>query len=220
MKGKRRASDTIPILSPRQMNKICRKTKYPRDACLIALLYLSGRRINEVLPLTQKDISITNNKLAFTTINEKSYKKTKTGKFSIKRAVDFKDFPGRKSEPYHGVVYYERIRPRFSLTSVSGKLLGRFVTKYLETLQPEDYLFAPLRFSNRKYINHSRAYQILRALDDRLWLHALRHINFTRLADLYKEDPLQMHDITFHKQFKSTTKYIHRVKNEELLEKI
>jgi hypothetical protein len=57
----------------------------------------------------------------------------------------------------------------------------------------------------------------LRRLDDRLWLHALRHLSFTELAKLYKDNPLAMHKITFHRRFDNTIKYIHLIEAEDKL---
>jgi len=213
MQKKRRDSKTIPILSSEEIDEICKKAKSARDSCLIALLYLSGRRISEVLPLQKKDFKMVGNSVYFTTFNEKSYRKVKKGEFQIPRYVKFKD--------YEGIVYYEKITPRFLKTSVSGRILAHYILDYLEGLKPNDYLFKPhrrIRESERPYISRNRAYQILKELDERLWLHALRHIAFTRLAQIYRDDPERMHRVTFHRQFKSTLEYIHREEEEDRLE--
>jgi len=206
---KRRKSEQVIILSPEEIDEICRRAKTPRDACLIALLYLSGRRINEVLPLQKKHFTIRGNLVFFETFNEKSYRLKPQGDFQIPRQVKFKN--------YEGTVYYQSITPFFSLTSKSGRILGHYVMNYLRELDSEDYLFKPSKNSKKPHINMHRAYQILRELDDRLWLHALRHMRFTLLAKVYREDPISMHRLTFHRKFESTLEYIHR---EEDLKKI
>jgi integrase len=220
MRSKRRSSELIPILTPREIEDICLRAHSKRDACLVALLYMSGRRINEVLSLRKKDFNKIGNKLFFTTFNEKSFTERKTGNFTLDRYVDFKYRDGRKSEPHQGIKYYEKITPQVSLSSVSGMVLGRFITKHLDDLQPDDYLFSPHGLSSNKHIKQPRAYQIIRALDDRLWLHALRHMNFTRLAEAFKDDPVSMHEFTFHKRFESTLNYIHTKEAENRLETI
>lgn len=215
MKQDRRNAETIPILSPASVGEICEKAESPRDACLVALLYMSGRRIGEVLGLRKTDFLRVGNIMYFTTFNEKSWRKKKTGDFQVEKHVQFKD--------YDGIVYYEKITPKFSLTSPSGKKLGHYVVDYLDSLEDNGYLFPAfkrVRHVSRPHIGRVRAYQIVRSLDERLWLHAFRHINFTRMATVYRDDPMSMHRLTFHKQFKSTEGYIHKKETEERLEKM
>lgn len=208
----RRPASEIPILSPVEMALVAGKARCPRDACLASLLYLTGRRIGEITPLRKLDFNRTApEKISFTTFNEKSFRAERRPPFTIPRSTY-----NSKLEEYVDR-WYERIEPEFSLVGPSGKLLGGYVTDYLDSLRDEDYLFSPERSSGRSYINRHRAYQIIRGLDERLWLHALRHIDFTRLAELHHDDPVAMHRLTFHKNFESTLNYIQTKKKEEKL---
>lgn len=200
---KRRKPSLEKILSPGQVEEICTKAS-PRDACLVALLYLTGRRINEVLPLRAQDFSIVENRVIFKTLNLKSFRKEKRTPFTIS---------------YNGK-WYEEILPMFSFTGPSGEALGKYVLNYLGQLRPDEFLFAPERASRSKYINRFRAYQIIRALDNGLWLHLFRHMAFTRFARVYRDNPVAMHRITFHRKFESTLNYIQTLSAEDRLDKV
>ena len=213
----RRPASEIPILEPVEIAKICERANTTRDECMIALLYLSGRRIGEILPLQKQSFNVSkpgftlaqnNYIVSFITKNEKSWRTKKTGNFSI---------PVVKGDI---VKYYEKIEPRFSMRGPSGKALGQYVLDYLTMLRNDDFLFRPERLSTHDYITRQQAYKILRKIDDRLWLHAIRHMTFTRMADQYTDDPVEMHRLTFHRQFKSTLEYIQAKKAEDKLEKI
>jgi len=215
LKGKRRPTESIPILNPEEIKEVIDRASCPRDQCLVALLYLTGRRINEILPLRSSDFIIEKDEVSFTTFNEKSFRMDKQGVFNVEREVDF------KYKNYKGVVYYEKIRPMFLKSSKSGRILSHYVLDYLKSLQDDEYLFPPFKLGrDRPYISSTRAYQILRKLDERLWLHALRHIDFTRLAEVYKDDPVSLHRLTFHRQFESTLNYIQVRKTKDRLKKL
>lgn len=209
----RRSKSQIPQLSPSELRNILEsKAERLRDSCLIALLYLSGRRIGEVLPLQKRDFNFNETRfLSFRTFNEKTYRSYPSSDYKLESMM----------ESIHGpqVVYYEEINPKFSLHSPSGRELSPFILKHLESLSDQDYLFAPLR-RNRKFINASRAYQIITAMEPRLWLHALRHLRFTAYGRAYRDNPMAMHDITFHKRFESTMEYIRPAEVEERLQRV
>lgn len=208
----RRLPTEIPQLNANQIAEICERANSTRDECLIALLYLSGRRINEILPLRKRDFSFSKlndeHELSFVTRNEKSWRKEPKSGFPIK--VERFNSKGEWK-----AYYYEEIRPTFSLISPAGRALGNYVLEHLYTLQDDEYLFAPESHSANDHIGQPMAYTILRKLDNRLWLHALRHLSFTRLATLYRDDPTEMHNITFHRRFESTLLYIEKKKTQE-----
>ena len=217
----RRSTSEIPILEPLEVDQIVQKSVCPRDACLVVTPYLSGRRIGEVLPLRKLDFTLTQPSLiTYKTFNEKSFRMKKTGRYTIPKMGNFTLKKRDGTIINYDTRYYEAIEPQWSRDGPSGKLLSHYVEDYLATLSDEDYLFPPYRRSSRDYINQPRAYQILRALDERLWLHALRHIDFTRMARVYKDDPVAMHRLTFHKRFESTLEYIHEEEKEDKLTKL
>ena len=128
----RRKPALLPILEPEDIDEICAKASVPRDACLIALLYLSGRRVEEILGLKAGDFFTSDTGIvSFTTFNEKSYRSEHNPPFTIKRK-------GR---------FYEAIRPRFSTRSPSGLILGHYVVDHVAGLDPGDYVFAQRRLS-------------------------------------------------------------------------
>lgn len=204
----RRSPSTLPILGPLDIDIIVKKARSLRDACLIVLLYLTGRRIMEILGLRVRDFTISlRNVVSFRTFNEKNFRSKSTSQFLFEREGKF----------------YENIQPRFDMDSISGKVLGHYVLDHLKAVRAKDengYLFAQhqlLRKVDRPYISRQRAGQIIRAMDERLWPHGMRHIAFTRWAHVYREDPVAMHRLTFHKRFESTLKYIHAIEDAEKL---
>lgn len=207
-------------MEPSTLDQILLKTSVKRDQCLVALLYLSGRRIMEILGLRKTDFN-TNipGRISFHTFNEKSFRQVRKAKYTVEKKgiFQYKDKKTGEVTEYY-TRWYEAIEPEFSTTGPSGALLHHYITEHLE--KTEDYLFKPDRASGRRFINQSRAYNIIRALDDRLWLHAMRHIDFTRMAEVYEDDPVGMHRRTFHKNFESTLQYIHKKKDEERLNKL
>ncbi len=218
----RRSASEIPILEPVELDQILQRSECKRDACLVATPYLSGRRIGEVLPLRKLDFTLTNPSLiTFKTFNEKSFRRKRTSRYSVEKRGDYfyweKYSDGTKKKIPYATRWYEAISPQWSREGPSGSLLSQYVTDHLEDLEDGDYLFPPYRRSSRDYINQPRAYQILRALDERLWLHALRHIDFTRMARVYRDDPVAMHRLTFHKRFESTLGYIAQEKKKDKL---
>jgi integrase len=206
----RRSTTEIPILTPEELGKVLQKAECRRDACMVSLLYLTGRRIGEVLPLRLGDFTLSDPRvISLKTFNEKSFRAKRKPPYLIERP----ERPG---------MFYEVIEPMWSREGPSGSLLTHYVVDYLDKLREDgdDYLFPPYRSSPRKYINQPRAYQILRAMDERLWLHAMRHIDFTRMADIYQDDPVAMHRLTFHKRFESTLNYIKNLEKRDKLAKL
>jgi len=203
----RRSSAEIPILEPAEMDGILQGAGCSRDSCLGALLYLTGRRIGEVLPLRRGDFTYRGYSVSFRTFNEKSFRATRRSPFVIQRP----ECPER---------FYEAIEPQYSAEGPSGVLLDHYVKGHLYGLKPGDYVFSPRASSSKPYISQPRAYQIIRGLDDRLWLHALRNINFTRLAEVYSDDPVSMHRLTFHKRFESTLIYVKKRDTADRLKRV
>ena len=217
----RRSTTEIPILEPAEVDQIISKSVYPRDACMVALLYMTGRRIGEILPLRKLDFVLSSlDQVTVKTFNEKSFRQKKTGKYTIPKHGEFTMKKKDGTVIHYDTRYYESIEPQYSRTGPSGKLLDKYVQDYLATLEEEDCLFPPYRRSPRDYINQPRAYQIIRALDERLWLHAMRHIGFTRMARVYRDDPVAMHRQTFHKRFESTLGYIKEEEKGDKLAKL
>jgi integrase len=225
-KTRRPASDIV-IMTPEEIAKICSRAKQPRDACLLALMYMSGRRIGELLPLQKRDFNFTRPKfnlsenkfiVSFTTFNEKSWRSEKQSTFSIVRLVN--NYVDKKR--CYVIRWYEKIEPKFSTQGPSGLVLWKFIRDYVGStaLQNENYIFAPESHSEGEHINQPRAYNIIRGLDERLWLHATRHMCFTRMAEQFKDDPKEMHSLTFHRRFESTLIYIKTVGAEDKLAKL
>lgn len=202
------------IKSKISWKELASKLEYaePRDACLIALLYLSGRRISEVLGLKKLDFMVEDNRISFETFNEKDYRKTQQGEYTVERYVKQHMFKGRKSEPYEGILFYRKINPHWLVKSESG-ILTHHVMDRLNSLKDDEYLFKSLR--GKQYISRQMAYIILRRMFPNSWLHLLRHERFTEAAKLYVDDPIAMHRFTFHKRFESTLEYIREQKEKE-----
>ena len=196
---KRRRVEDVERIDHKDLEKICERIDSERDACLISLLYLSARRINEVLPLRKQDFKVEEKRISFETFNEKVYRKKQTGNFTIHLNDRF----------------YERIRPHWRTDSESGKTLTKHLLKRLGSLSEKDHLFKA--YTHKDYpISRSMAYRIVRFYIPDAWPHLLRHERFTEIARVYKDDPVAMHRYTFHKRFESTLKYIRDLEEERI----
>ena len=228
----RRPASQIPILTPLEVDEICKRADHIRDACMISLLYMSGRRISEVLPLRKRDFNYSqpgfdleksDGIISFTCMNEKSFRQTKDSTFNIKKRGVFHEKRVHKTDPpgkEYYVRYYQKIEPKVSTLGPSGKALWWWIRRHLDNSHYDDYLFRPYGTHTDKPISRSQAYSILVRLEPRIWLHSLRHMNFTRLAEVYADDPREMHALTFHRQFENTLIYIQRKETKEKLKQL
>lgn len=210
--SKRRKIETIkPLTVTHLENKL--KDMNNRNACLIALLYLSGRRVNEVLHLKKSDFKIEDNRISFETFNLKDYRMKQTSDYTIKRYVKRRNFKGRKSKAYEGSLFYRRIRPHFRTDSESGSLLTIFILKRLGYLSQKDYVFKSFRGKNP--ISYNTVYKIFRKTFPNYWPHVLRHERFTLVFKIYHDDIMTAHRFTFHKRFESNLPYLRKLEEED-----
>lgn len=197
----------------------------PRDSCLIALLYLSGRRVCEVLGLQKKDFKIEEKRISFQTFNEKVFRKNQQSDFTMKLTIDrqraLKDkdnkiiYP-KQYEKYRDELYFQKIRPHWRTDTDSGKALTVFVTERVGSLADSDYLFQRERWPESKPIGRFMAYKIVRFNFPDIWPHFLRHERFTEVAKVYRNDPVAMHRFTYHRRFESTLQYIRNLEEEKI----
>lgn len=193
----RRKVEDYPVGTVEKLDEICSRTDNPRTRALIALLYLSGRRIGEVIGLRKLDFNIFHDRVSFKTFNEKVFRSRPVGRYKI-------EVNGR---------YYEEIQPYWLLNSESGKVLSHYVLDYLEQLDSGDFVFK--KEKGEGHIGRQMAYISVRRAAPELWLHLLRHWRFTHLARVYRDNPVAMHRRTFHKRFESTLEYIHAEEDRE-----
>ena len=189
--------------SPQFLAGVCDKAENSRDACLVALTFLSGRRIGELLELKRKDVQVYENEVTFATFNEKNYRRKEIGGYKIAR----------------GDRFYEQIRPIFPTIGPTGSLLSPYVLKHLEGLEPLDYVLHDLR-SKRRHIHRRMALRIIVTLEPSIWLHWLRHARFTQVAQVYRDDLMSFHDFTFHKRIENSLGYVSRARTQERLREI
>lgn len=208
---RRKIEDVKPLTVPHLVNKL--KEMNTRNACLIALLYLSGRRINEVLHLRKEDIKIENNRISFVTFNQKDYRSKQTSDYTIKRYVKRRNFKGRKSKAYEGFLFYRRIIPHFRTDSESGEQLTIFILNRYGYLTDKDYLFKSFR--SDKPISYNMAYKIFIKYFPNYWPHILRHERFTEIYRVYHDDIMKFHRDTFHKRFESSLVYVRKLEIED-----
>lgn len=203
---KRRSTKNLEIKKLGYFINICNRGTNTRDQCLPALLYLSGRRIGEVLEVKKQDFIIIPNSIAsFKTFNEKVYLSKRLRKYKIKR----------------GKRFYEEITPTFSLESESGKALWPYIENHLKTLDDTHYLFHPYRpYDLDRHIGYGMAYKIIVSLDPDIWPHWFRHQRFSQVAQVFKDDPLTMHRFTYHKRIESTLEYTIKANYDEKLKEV
>lgn len=206
---KRRSAEHLDYKLLSYFVDACENAEHTRDSCLLALLYLSGRRISEVLELKTDDIAFTNDFLVITTFNEKAYTDHSTKTFTI-----FRD--GR---------YYEQIDITISLTTEAYRDLGPFVETHLNTLKEGEYLFQHLNGGG--HIKRSMAYKIIVFLAPDLWPHRLRHERFTQVYKIIKSEVKEpfavvraFHDFTKHKRLETSMNYVEKLELLELKKKI
>ncbi len=207
---KRRSAVDLQLKPISYFEDICLKAKNSRDACLPAILYLSGRRINEVLRLRKSDFTETTESMRFETLNEKCFRSKPAGLYTLKI----------------GERYYERISCQFSKATVAYHLLGSFVVNRLKELGDADYVFAQFRYrGERPYMGPSMGYRIIRTLAPEMWPHQFRHQRFSQVTETLKDLPTadliySLKEFTKHHRTDSTLAYIHRMRNVEIMKQI
>lgn len=185
------------------MAGICDKAENSRDACLVALTFLSGRRIGELLELKRRDVQIYEDEISLVTFNEKSFREKPSGTYKLQR----------------GDRYYEEIRPAFPTVGPTGALLSPYVLKHLETLEPLDYVLHDLR-NKSVHIGRRQALKIVVKLEPSIWLHWLRHERFSQVVQVYRDDLMSFHDFTLHKRLETSLGYVRRARTQERLKEI
>jgi integrase len=210
---RRKIEDTKPL----DLNAVALKLydMPPRDSCLVALLYLSGRRIGEVLELKKKDFKVEHNRISFETFNEKVFRQKQTGAYTILReGLHYTVDPKTRERTEYNQAYYEKIRPHFRTDNPHGRMLSEFITNRLSSLSDNDFLFQKQR-GEAKPIGYSMAYAIVRFYFPGIWPHLLRHERFTEIFRVYKDDLMGAHEFTFHKRFESNRPYIRPLEEEK-----
>lgn len=206
----RRSAINLQIKDTTYFQSLCQKAENKRDACLIAILYLSGRRIGEVLGLRKNNFYETDEFLGFETLNEKCFRAKPIGAYTLKV----------------GERYYERIMCQFSKETEAYRRLGPFVLKHLEELSQDSFLFAQFRKRvGRTNINKHRAWQIITKIAPEMWPHQFRHQRFSQVTETLKNLPTadliySLKEFTKHHRTDSTLAYIHRMRNVEIMKKI
>jgi integrase len=144
----------LPIeLQPNSMDMTIRFNP-ARVKCLIALLWLFGKRITEYLWLKRKDLWVERNYLY---VRFTVQKKRKRGAQPIK----------------------ERYLKRITLENPYAE----FVIQYIEGIaDPEAFLF-PSDRSAYGYTSRNHAYRILKGLDRDAWCHLFRESLATKMAE-------------------------------------
>lgn len=196
--SKRRRVEEAEPITYQNLSLTCEKIEHPRDSCLIALLYLSARRISEILHLQKKDFKVEDNRISFETFNEKVYRKKPMGNYRI----------------YRNNWYYEVIRPHWRTDTLSGKSLSKYVLQRLGSVAEKNYVFKSIR--GEGYIGRSMAYKIVKYYLPNAWPHLLRHYRITEIVNAYKDDPVATHLHTFHKRFESTLQYYQGLEEERI----
>lgn len=200
---KRRSAYNLEIKTLDYLVKILDKSDDTRNRCLLALLYLSGRRVVEVLHLKKHDIKIDKTFMSFETFNEKCFRSRKQGDYSVQIEDRF----------------YEKINVSFSVSSEAYKKLGHYIHEHLEELEEDDYLFG--RRKGTGHIHYNMAYKMIRFMCPEIWPHWLRHQRFSYVTEQLKELPTadliySLKDFTKHHRTDSTLAYIHRMRNIEI----
>ncbi len=156
------------ILRKEELNELLEKADSyyngSRIQCLIALLWLFGKRITENLMLKRKDIFIKEGYLYVY--------------FHVKKKHD------RKAKP---------IPRRFLKRKTLRNPYTKFVVQYTEKItDPEAYVF-PSERSAYGYMSRVQAYRIVKQLDPNAWLHLFRESLATKMAEEGASEEELMH---------------------------
>lgn len=166
----------------------------PRMAALVAFLYMSGRRISEVLG------------------GDIQFKGEVVGHAEAIRKRDL--YIQATWVTWRGTILKMHApKPvvkvcRINRASKSGGLLWPFIEAHLETLQDEDYLFRQIRAN--KAITRQYAHMQMRMIDEdvRPRLHWFRHQRMTHLSEVL--DPYDLKDEGHFARMDSALWYVHR----------
>jgi len=125
-----------------------------RIKCLVALLWLFGKRITENLRLKRKDFRVAHKYLyVHYNVLKKKHRQTQA-------------IPERKLK-------------RITLANP----YTRYILDYVESIhEPDAYIF-PSNRSTTGYMSRNHAYRILKGLDRKCWLHLFRHSVATEMAE-------------------------------------
>jgi len=216
---KRRSAENLEVKTLDYFVDICRRATNTRDACLIALLFLSGRRISELVGLKQSDLSLTTAYLVLKTFNLKAF-----------RSQPNKEFTLLLHDRYYSIITVD-----ISRSTEAYQCLGGFIESHINTLKDDEYIF--YKFSRtykndegvwkRDHIGSNMAYLIVRFLDPSVWPHWFRHQRFTQVYNITKskvKDPfdvvMALHDFTKHRRLDTTMNYIKGLKLQEIKKEI
>lgn len=226
---KRRSAENLEVKTLDYFVNICLTAEHSRDSCLIALLFLSGRRISELMALHKKDIVLTKEFLSVTTFNEKTFRYAPKKDYLLEQEGEylqyFKDEHNNTFTIPKTVRYYPKIQIDVSTSTPLFRELGHFIVDHITPLQPNDYLFP--RFKGEGHISSGMAYKIVRFLAPDTWPHWYRHQRFTQVYTTVKskmKDPfdvvMTLHDFTKHRSLDTTMNYIHHLKLKEIKKEI
>lgn len=165
-----------------------------RDQALIAALFLTGGRVNEVVPLRKSNFEAHPR-----SIHVKGMKVLKR----YKKLSSYIDPEGKKrfvTEPIYATRGVFAIQPQ--------ELLVPILTLWLEEV--EDYLF-PSPAKSRSHLSDVRAYQIVRAIGKRcgveVWPHWFRSQRATQLVVEYSFDIHKLADWFKWKELDTARRY-------------
>ena len=202
---KRRSAENLEVKNLDYFYELCGKAYNTRDSCLMALLFLSGRRIGEIMHLKKSDLVFSNGFLSFKTFNLKSFRKAENREFKILRDQR----------------YYPEITTDISRTAEAYGTLGCFVEEHLNQTKGDEYVFK--RFNGKGHIGTNMAYKIITFASPDIWPHWFRHQRITNAYNIIKDkvkDPteviLNLHDFTKHRRIDTTLGYIHRSESLEI----
>lgn len=206
---KRRSAKNLEVKTLDYFVDICQRATTTRDACLPSMLFLSGRRISEVVGLQKKDITINQDFMTINTFNLKAFRSTPNKEFTLLMREK----------------YYSLIAIDISRTTEAYQKLGVFIEAHLQSLKENEYVFERQRGTG--HIGSGMAYLIVRSLDPDVWPHWFRHQRFTQVYNVtknYATDPfdvvMALHDFTKHRRIDTTMNYIKGLKLQEIKKEI
>ena len=167
------------------------KEQRMRNKALIALLYLSARRISEIVGRTKKlpngDLDVWEG----VTLEDFRFGEVENEKIMRMRIRVLKR--GRVAKGLKVVMDYVDIR--------LSDPLSKYIIDWLNYCKQNDY--------NKPFdLTRQRVWQILHELDPNIWTHWFRHQRLTHLSDVM--DPFELKDFAKFARLETALNYVHK----------
>ncbi len=191
------------VLNRYELDQVINKLKKERDKNLVRLLYLTGCRINELLPVRKSQVQVQERYdkkflMLYNIICEKTFKRTYIDQVTRERKTIKKNINRKRPTRQIGI--------RCDLEPYAEDVI-----KWLNNLPEDAYLFPDERFRKNygyKSISRVTAWRILFSVGQ--YPHFIRHTRLTHLVTEFRLSPYDLQGFVGWRSLKTATDYIHQ----------